>query len=181
MSQATHSHTIHSEFKTISSYLFPLKSWPAPVLVNQNHINYRGRRCITLDTLQGLASPLWRISPRRLLTLTTQGLPTWSGHLAWISVSLHQSEGPVHSSAASFSHLEREPRITSGVHASWFQGPPQAAEPGSGDLLPNRARQYDLTVVGRMSDQQEKDSNPGGWRKGIFITLVGQHPGSLQN
>jgi hypothetical protein len=37
-----------------------------------------------------------------------------------------------------------------------------------------------LCVVGRVLDQQEQDSNPGGWRKGRFITLVGQHPGSLQ-
>jgi hypothetical protein len=26
-----------------------------------------------------------------------------------------------------------------------------------------------------MLDQQEQDSNPGGWRKGKFITLVDQH------
>jgi hypothetical protein len=26
-----------------------------------------------------------------------------------------------------------------------------------------------------MSDQWEQDSNPGGWRKGRFITLAGQH------
>jgi hypothetical protein len=26
-----------------------------------------------------------------------------------------------------------------------------------------------------MSDQQEQYSNPGDWRKGRFITLVGQH------
>jgi hypothetical protein len=26
-----------------------------------------------------------------------------------------------------------------------------------------------------MMDQQEQDSNPGGWRKGRFITLSGQH------
>jgi hypothetical protein len=26
-----------------------------------------------------------------------------------------------------------------------------------------------------MSDQQEQDSNPGGWKKGRFITLLGQH------
>jgi hypothetical protein len=31
-----------------------------------------------------------------------------------------------------------------------------------------------------MSDQQEEDSNPGGWRKGSFIMLVGQLPGTLQ-
>jgi hypothetical protein len=31
-----------------------------------------------------------------------------------------------------------------------------------------------------MSDQREQDSNPGGWRKGRFIMLAGQHPGSLQ-
>jgi hypothetical protein len=30
-------------------------------------------------------------------------------------------------------------------------------------------------VAGRMSDQREQDSNPGGWRKGRFITLAGQH------
>jgi hypothetical protein len=30
-------------------------------------------------------------------------------------------------------------------------------------------------------DQQEQDSNPGGWRKGRFIMQVGQDPGSLQN
>jgi hypothetical protein len=26
-----------------------------------------------------------------------------------------------------------------------------------------------------MLDQQEQDSNPGGWRKRRFITLTGQH------
>jgi hypothetical protein len=26
-----------------------------------------------------------------------------------------------------------------------------------------------------MLDQQEQDSNPGGWKKGRFITLAGQH------
>jgi hypothetical protein len=26
-----------------------------------------------------------------------------------------------------------------------------------------------------MSDQREQDSNPGGWRKGRFIMLAGQH------
>jgi hypothetical protein len=31
------------------------------------------------------------------------------------------------------------------------------------------------TVARRTSDQQEQDSNPGDWRKGRFITLVGQH------
>jgi hypothetical protein len=36
------------------------------------------------------------------------------------------------------------------------------------------------TVTERISDQQEQDSNPGGWRKGRFIMLVGQHPGTLQ-
>jgi hypothetical protein len=35
-------------------------------------------------------------------------------------------------------------------------------------------------VAGRMSDQREQDSNPGGWRKGRFIMLAGQHPVSLQ-
>jgi hypothetical protein len=32
----------------------------------------------------------------------------------------------------------------------------------------------------RMSGQQEQDSNPGGWKKGRFITLVDQYTGSLQ-
>jgi hypothetical protein len=58
-SQAILSHTIHSEFKTISSYLFPLKSWPALVPVDQNHIGHRGKVRITLDTLQGLAGSLY--------------------------------------------------------------------------------------------------------------------------
>jgi hypothetical protein len=31
-----------------------------------------------------------------------------------------------------------------------------------------------------MSDHREQDSNPGGRRKGRFITLAGQHPGSFQ-
>jgi hypothetical protein len=57
-SQATQSHTIQSAFKTISSYLFPLKSWAALVPVDQSHISYRGKGLITLDNFQGLASPL---------------------------------------------------------------------------------------------------------------------------
>jgi hypothetical protein len=39
VNQAAHSHTIHSEFKTISPYLFPLKSWVALNPEDQNHIN----------------------------------------------------------------------------------------------------------------------------------------------
>jgi hypothetical protein len=34
--------------------------------------------------------------------------------------------------------------------------------------------------VGRMSDQREQNSSPGGWRKGRFITLGCQNPGSFQ-
>jgi hypothetical protein len=30
-------------------------------------------------------------------------------------------------------------------------------------------------VVGRLTDQGEQDSTPGGLRKGRIITLVGQH------
>jgi hypothetical protein len=91
-------------------------------------------------------------------------------YLVRISISLYQSEGLVLGSAASFSHLEGYSRITSGVRTSRFQGPPQAAEPRSRDSLPNRARWSDLSgasrnVVGRTLDQQEQDSNPGGWRK----------------
>jgi hypothetical protein len=71
----------------------------------------------------------------QLLTLTTPGLPTWARCPAQISISLYQSKGLVCSSAAFFSHLEEDPKITSGLHTSWFQGPPQAAEPGSGDPL----------------------------------------------
>jgi hypothetical protein len=175
----THTPFTQSLKQSVPIY-FPLKSWPVLVPVDWNHINHRGRGCVTLDSLQGSASPLWRISLRWPLTLTILGLPTWSRHPARISVSLHQSEGPVCSSAASFSGLEGDPGIISGVHTSWFQGPPQAAEPGSGDPLPNRARWSDLTVAstnvtGRMLDQREQDSNTGGWRKGRFITLAGQH------
>jgi hypothetical protein len=39
----------------------------------------------------------------------------------------------------------------------------------------------DMTVAGRMSDQREQDSNPGGWRKGRFIYASGPAPGSLHN
>jgi hypothetical protein len=91
------------------------------------------------------AGLLHRFSPCRLLTLTTPGLPTCSGHLAWISVSLHQSKGLVRGSIASFSHLEGDPRITLKVHTSQFQEPPQAAGPGNGDPLPNRAQWSDLS------------------------------------
>jgi hypothetical protein len=42
VSQAAQSHTIHSEFKTISPYLFPLKSWLALNPVDWNHIGHRG-------------------------------------------------------------------------------------------------------------------------------------------
>jgi hypothetical protein len=34
---------------------------------------------------------------------------------------------------------------------------------------------YCTIVAGRMLDQREQDSNPGGWRKGRFIMLQGQH------
>jgi hypothetical protein len=64
---------------------------------------------------------------------------------AWISVSLHQSKGLVRGSIASFSHLEGDPRITLKVHTSQFQEPPQAAGPGNGDPLPNRAQWSDLS------------------------------------
>jgi hypothetical protein len=97
----------------------------------------------------GFGGPLWRISLRWLLTLTTSGLPTWSRPAAQISISLHQSEDPVCGSAASFSHLEGDPDITLGVRTSRFQGPMQAAEPGSGNPLLNGARQSDLTGVSR--------------------------------
>jgi hypothetical protein len=115
---------------------FPLKSWPALVPVDQNHMGHRGRGCITLDTLQSSAGPLQRFSPCWLLTLITLGLPTWSRCQVWISISLHQSKGLVCSSAVSFSRLEGDPGITSGVCTSWFQGPPQAAQPGRGDRYP---------------------------------------------
>jgi hypothetical protein len=72
-------------------------------------------------------------------TLTILGVPTWSRRLLQVSVSLHQFEGQVLHSTASFSCLEGDPRITSGVGTSWFQEPPQATGPGSGDPLPNGA------------------------------------------
>jgi hypothetical protein len=79
-------------------------------------------------------------------------------HPAQISVSLHQSEGLIHGSAASFSCLEGDPEITSGVCTSQFQVPLQTGEPGSRDPLPSGARWSYLTgastnVSGRMSDQ----------------------------
>jgi hypothetical protein len=161
---------------------FPLKSWPAVVAVDRDHIGHRGRERITLDTLQGSVGPLWRISPCQLLTMTTPGLPTWSKSLVQVSISLHQSEGLVHGSAASFSHLEGDPGIALGVHNFWFQGPLQAAEPGNGDRYPmglgglislGPPKCCGKTV--RPSDHREQDSNPGGWMKGRFITLAGQH------
>jgi hypothetical protein len=137
---------------------FPLKSWPAVVPFDQNHTDHRGSGYITLDTLQGSASPLWGISPYWLLPLTTPGLPTWSGHSAQISISLHQSKGLVYGSVASFSCLEGDLGITLGVCTSQFQGPLQAAEPRNRDPLPNGAQQSDLigasrNVAGRISDQ----------------------------
>jgi hypothetical protein len=39
----------------------------------------------------------------------------------------------------------------------------------------------DALVARRMSDQPEQDSNPGGWRKGRFITLAGQHLDLFKN
>jgi hypothetical protein len=159
------------------SYLLSLKSWPPLVPVDWNH---RGKGHATLDTLQDLVGPLWRMRPCWLLTLTTLGLLNWSENLAWIYISFHQSEGLVHGSTVSFSHLEGDPGIISRVCIYWFQGSPQAAEPGSGDLLPNGAQQSDPTgasrnVAGRMLDQREQNSNPGGWRKGRFIMLESQH------
>jgi hypothetical protein len=188
VSQATHSHTIHSEFNAISSYLFPLISCPALVPVDQNHIGHRGKGHITLNTLQGSAGPLQRISPHQCLTLTTLGLPTWSRHPDWISVSLHQSEGLVCDSTASFSHPEGDPWITSGVRT-----------PGSRDPTPGRLQSWGVrthyptglsglislgpseNVAGTITDEQEWDSNPADWKKGRFIYASGSAPGSLQN
>jgi hypothetical protein len=129
---------------------FPLKSWPAVVPVDWNHISHRGRECATLSTLQGSAGPLRSISPRWLLILNTPGLPTWSRCLVQVSVSLHQSDDPVLGSSAFFSRLEGDPRVTSGARTAWFQGPPQAAEPGSRDPLPNGAWRSDLTRASKM-------------------------------
>jgi hypothetical protein len=88
--------------------------------------------------------------------------PVWGPSL-WFHSPLQSSEG--------------DPGITPGVRTSRFQGSPQAAEPGSRDPLPSGAQRSDLTGastnVGRMSDQWEQYSNPGGWRKGRFITLAG--------
>jgi hypothetical protein len=74
------------------SYLLSLKSWPPLVPVDWNH---RGKGHATLDTLQDLVGPLWRMRPCWLLTLTTLGLLNWSENLAWIYISFHQSEGLV--------------------------------------------------------------------------------------
>jgi hypothetical protein len=149
-SQAAHSHTIHSEFKTISSYLFSPKILACSSPSRPEHIGHRGREGITLDTLQGSATPLHRIIPHWLLTLTALGLPTWLRHQVQVSVSLCQSEGPICGSAFSFSRLEGDPGITSGMRTSWFQEPLQAAEPGSRNPLPNRAWQSDLAGVSKM-------------------------------
>jgi hypothetical protein len=43
---------------------------------------------------------------------------------------------------------------------------------GLGCLILTRASRND---AGRMSSQGKQDSNPGGWRKGRFITLADQH------
>jgi hypothetical protein len=58
---------------------FPLRSWPAVVPVDWNHISQRGRGGVNLDALQGLGGPLWGIIPCQLLILITLGLPTWHG------------------------------------------------------------------------------------------------------
>jgi hypothetical protein len=132
-----------------------------------------------------LAGPLWRISPRQLLTLPTPGLPTWSRHPAWISVSLRRSKGLVHGSAASFSCLEGDLRITLGCTLTSSRDPHRLQIQGAGTHYPNRAGWSDIAgasrnVVARMLDQQEQDSNLGGWRKERFITQVCQNPGSFQ-
>jgi hypothetical protein len=57
---------------------------------------------------------------------------------------------PVLGSSAFFSRLEGDPRVTSGARTAWFQGPPQAAEPGSRDPLPNGAWRSDLTRASKM-------------------------------
>jgi hypothetical protein len=66
----THTPFTQSLKQSVPGY-FPLKSWPALVPVDQNHIGHRRKGCVTLGTLQGSAGPQQRISPCRLLTLTT--------------------------------------------------------------------------------------------------------------
>jgi hypothetical protein len=131
--QTAHSHTIHSEFKTICSYLFPLKSWLDFNLVGQkseshqplnqlaritlapddrNHIGPRGRGHYTLELHQGSAGPLQRSVHAGSYT-DSPGSPNWSRHLLQVSISLHQFEGPLFGSTASFSCLEGDPGITS--------------------------------------------------------------------
>jgi hypothetical protein len=132
------SHTpFTQEFKTISSHLFPLKSWPALVPSDQNHIiSHRGREHFTLDTLQGSAGPLQRTSPHWLLTLTTPGLPAWSGHLAQISISLHQSKGPVLSSTASSVIWKENPESHQGCSLPGSRDPHRLQSQGAGTRYP---------------------------------------------
>jgi hypothetical protein len=111
-------------------------SWPearitsTPKPVGQNHIgpkwleSHQSLTSITSVPKEGDASP-WNHIRAQLVpcgdqsmpapTLTTPGVPTWSRRLLQISVSLHQSKGPVFGSTASFSHLEGDPGITLGM------------------------------------------------------------------
>jgi hypothetical protein len=89
----THTPFTQSLKQSVPIY-FPLKSWPALVPVDRNHIGHRGRGCVTLDILQGSDGPLQRISPCRLLILTTLGASYLSGYLAQISVFTPPVQGP---------------------------------------------------------------------------------------
>jgi hypothetical protein len=56
-----------------------------------------------------------------------------SSYLVWMSGADLPFTPPVRGSTASFRCLEGDPRLTLGMCTSRFQGPPQAAEPESGN------------------------------------------------
>jgi hypothetical protein len=121
--------------------------------VDWNHIGPRGRGCVTLESHQGSARPLQGSVHAGSYT-DYPGGSYLARCLLQVSVSLHQSEGLVLGSAASFSCLEGDPGITPWVRTSQFQEPLQGTGPGSRDPLPNGAWQLSLAGTSKILEEQ---------------------------
>jgi hypothetical protein len=138
-----------------------------------------------LDTLQGLASPLQRISPHQLLTLTVPRLPTWSRCPARISVSLHQSEGLVRGSAASFSHMEGDPPESHwGCALPGSRNPHRLHSQGGGTHYPMRLSGLSLLGLPKCCGKNVRPARtrlkPRWLEERKIYYTSGPAPGSLQ-
>jgi hypothetical protein len=177
-SESSRSLTHHS-LKSLKQSV-PLKSWPVLVPVDQNHICHRGRGCVTMDTLQGLAVPLQRINPRWLLHWLPWGFQ--SGLDIW-----HRS--PFHStSSRAGSMAPQPPSLIWKETLEWHWGSDLPASRDPGRLHSQGVGTHCATgLIGVISlwppemlleecqATENKTQTQVVRRKGRFIMLAGQH------